>query len=154
MVFAARVRGVEGCSTVRRGRRLREVRAVAAALAVAAAAGGCRSMESWQEAEYGNIRAAGLPEFHPKSPAAAGVLNLLPGIGDAYNGEWGAFACNFLLWPVSVVWGIPEAAVTASNINRQDTWAYYYHGPGKPQLEAALARAGTSPVVVPPRVGP
>lgn len=103
---------------------------------------GCRSLESWQEAEYQNIKAAGLPTFEPKTPAVAAVLNILPGVGDGYNGEWGAFACNFLLWPISVVWGIPEAAVTASNINKQDTWAYYYHGPGKTQLDAARAKQG------------
>ncbi len=77
----------------------------------------------WQEADLQRIEAAGLPKLEPKSPAAAGALNLLPGNGDAYNGEWGAFVCNLLLWPLSVVWGIPEAAVTASNLNKQATWA-------------------------------
>ncbi len=102
---------------------------------------GCRGLEVWQEAGLQNVKNCGLPEFSPKSPAAAGVLNLLPGIGDAYNGEWGAFAANFLLWPASIVWGIPEAAVTASNINKQETWAYYHVGPGKRQFDAKMAES-------------
>jgi hypothetical protein len=106
---------------------------------------GCQSLAPWQQAGLQNIRRAGLPEWSPKSPAAAGVLNILPGIGDGYNGEWGAFICNFLFWPLSIVWGIPEAAVTASNINKQETWAYYHVGPGKVQLEAALQRIDASP---------
>ncbi len=113
------------------------MRSVVVVLGAACALGGCRGMEAWQTAEYQNVKNAGLPEFEPKSPAAAGALNLILGIGDAYNGEWGAFACNFLLWPLSILWGVPEAAVTASNINKQETWAYYYHGPGKAQLDAA-----------------
>lgn len=119
--------------------------AVVVAAGGAAVCGGCRGMESWQRAEYQNVKAAGLPEFEPKSPAVAGALNLLPGFGDAYNGEWGAFVCNLLFWPISVVWGVPEAAVTASNINQQETWAYYYHGPGKAKLDAAMKRASQAP---------
>jgi hypothetical protein len=104
------------------------------------AAAGCRGMSAWQEAEYKTIESAGLPLMEPKEPIAAAALNLLPGIGDAYNGEWGAFVANFLLWPASVLWGVPEAMVTAHNINKQDTWAYYTHGPGKAQFEAAKAK--------------
>jgi hypothetical protein len=113
-------------------------------LAFATALIGCQSLQPWQQAGLMNVRRAGLPEFKKKSPGAAGALNLLPGIGDAYNGEWGAFACNFLLWPLSVLWGIPEAAVTASNLNDQETWAYYHIGPGKAQLESALDRRASS----------
>ncbi len=116
--------------------------ALAACAAIVVGAGACRGLEPWQEAEYQNIKAAGLPPIEPKSPAAAGALNILPGIGDAYNGVWGAFACNLLLWPISVVWGIPEAVATAENINKQETWTYYYRGDGRPQLEAARGRLG------------
>jgi len=119
---------------------------VAALAAVAACASACRGLEPWQEAEYQNIKAAGLPPVEPKSPVTAGALNILPGIGDAYNGVWAAFACNLLLWPLSVIWGIPEAAATAENINKQETWSYYYRGDGKPQLEAARGKpARTAP---------
>jgi hypothetical protein len=114
--------------------------ALCLALAGLIAAGGCRQLEPWQEADLDNVKSAGLPEFHPKDPVLAGGLNLVIGIGDAYNGEWGGFVINLLLWPASILWGVPEAAITATNINRQSTWAYYYHGPGKPQLDAALAK--------------
>jgi hypothetical protein len=65
------------------------------------------------------------------TPLTAGLLNLLPGIGDAYNGQWGAFVANFLTWPLSIVWGIPEAATTATNQNHKETVYFYTLGPGK-----------------------
>ena len=107
----------------------------------AAALASCRGLEPWQQAEYQEIKDAGMPDLDPKSPALAAGLNLLPGVGDAYNGEWGAFACNFLLWPFSVLWGIPEAGVTASNINKQETWAYYTHGRGQHEYQHRKAEA-------------
>ncbi|MHC4820341.1 MAG: hypothetical protein ACYTDX_01305 [Planctomycetota bacterium] len=60
-----------------------------------------------------------------KTPVLAALLNILPGGGDVYNGEWGAFALDFLLWPLSPVWAIPQGAVTSGNINKKATIAYY-----------------------------
>ena len=57
-----------------------------------------------------------------KDPVLAGVLNILPGFGNFYlaygtqqSGQWGIGLFNLLLWPISPIWGIPEAAIDAGN---------------------------------------
>ena len=62
----------------------------------------------------------------PNSQTGAAVLNALPGFGSFYlaSGTEGhpshylSGAVNFLLWPVSVVWAVPEAYIDAGRINR------------------------------------
>jgi len=98
---------------------------------VVLAAQGCATPTAYERAQYDRLVAQGNPPIETYSPVAAGALNVLPGIGDAYNGQWGAFVANFLLWPASVLWGIPEAAVTASNQNVRETVYFYTLGPGK-----------------------
>ena len=69
----------------------------------------------------------------PASPAGAAALNLLPGIGNFYlasgnGGQSDHFlygTLNLLMWPVSVVWGIPEAAVDANRINERELIYFY-----------------------------
>lgn len=64
----------------------------------------------------------------PASPAAAGALNLLPGFGNFYlasgnGGEGGQYLvgfANLLLWPWSILWGIPEATIDAQTINQRE----------------------------------
>ena len=64
----------------------------------------------------------------PASPAAAGMLNLLPGFGNFYLASGNAAdrsqylvgAVNFALWPFSVLWGIPQTVVDAQTINERD----------------------------------
>jgi len=92
---------------------------------------GCNSLTSIEEQQYQNLISQGAIPHDPKSPALGALLNILPGIGDIVNGEWGAFALDFLLWPISVIWAIPQGAITASNINKHETIAYYKIGPGK-----------------------
>lgn len=75
---------------------------------------------------------AGLWEA-PASPAAAGALNLLPGFGNFYlasgNGadssQYLYGFLNLITWPISVLWGIPEAAVDANRINERELIYYY-----------------------------
>lgn len=101
---------------------------------------GCETMHSYEKTEYMEVsyrlKDAGLPEIENNNPAAAGVLNILPGFGNIYLKQWGLFACNLLLWPVSVVWGIPQAAIDANTMNERETIYYYTRGRGKEQLEA------------------
>ncbi len=69
----------------------------------------------------------------PANPAAAAALNLLPGVGNFYlasgNGAqsdqslYGVL--NLLTWPISVLWGIPEAAIDANRINEREL-VYFY----------------------------
>jgi len=79
----------------------------------------------------------------PANPAAAGLLNLLPGIGNFYlasgNGadstHWLYGAGNLLFWPLSVLWGVPEAVVDANNINKRELLYYYqYDGRGRQEI--------------------
>lgn len=61
----------------------------------------------------------------PADPGLAAGLNLLPGVGNFYLASgaggrpdhwlWGA--ANFLLWPISIAWAVPEGYVDAGRIN-------------------------------------
>ncbi len=83
----------------------------------------------------------------PASPVGAAMLNILPGIGNFYlatgNGSDSSHALygvlNFLFWPISVIWGVPEAAVDANTINKREMLYYYQYDP---QGRAELDRAG------------
>lgn len=69
----------------------------------------------------------------PASPAGAGALNLLPGFGNFYlamgnGGESNHYlygALNLLTWPISILWGIPEAVIDANRINERELIYYY-----------------------------
>ena len=82
----------------------------------------------------------------PANPAIAGVMNILPGFGNFYlacgNGSesthWLYGTLNLLTWPLSILWGIPEAAVDANTINEREMIYYYeYDKHGKTELENA-----------------
>jgi hypothetical protein len=85
-----------------------------------------------------------------KHPAAAGALNILPGFGNFYlavgtdEGEqWLYGFLNLLTWPVSVIWGVPEAALDANTINKKETIYYYkFDATGKAELEKWREQAG------------
>lgn len=69
----------------------------------------------------------------PASPAGAGALNLLPGFGNFYlaSGNGGDSSqylygfLNLLTWPISVIWGIPEASIDANRINERELIYFY-----------------------------
>ena len=82
----------------------------------------------------------------PANPGAAGALNLLPGIGNFYlasgNGgdssHWLYGTLNLLTWPISILWGIPEAAIDANRINERELIYYYqYDRQGQKELTSA-----------------
>lgn len=70
----------------------------------------------------------------PASPLTAGLLNILPGVGNFYlsagdggDGDHVLYGLlNLLTWPISIIWGIPEAAIDAGTINEREM-LYYYH---------------------------
>ena len=72
----------------------------------------------------------------PASPLLAGVLNILPGVGNFYlasgnaadSSHWIYGFGNLLLWPMSVIWAVPEAVIDANNINKRDMLDYYRYG--------------------------
>lgn len=92
---------------------------------------GCAGLSNTDRYEYEEMMSAGLAPVEDKSVALAAVLNVLPGFGDIYTGEYGAFTLDFLLWPVSVVWAVPQGAVTAGQMNAERTWYYYRWGAGR-----------------------
>lgn len=82
----------------------------------------------------------------PASVGAAAALNILPGVGNFYlasgdgadSSHWLYGFLNLLTWPLSVVWGIPEAAIDANNINQRELLYYYTYNPhGKKELQKA-----------------
>lgn len=102
---------------------------------------GCASMSGYDQVRYQKLQAklqkCELPELTPKSSATAGLLNILPGVGNAYLKQWELFALNLLLWPYSIVWGVPQAAADADNYNKQKTLNHYTYGFGKEELSEA-----------------
>lgn len=76
----------------------------------------------------------------PNSQYGAAVLNALPGFGSFYiaSGTEGhpshylMGAANFLLWPISVVWAVPEAYIDAGRINQLALLKYCEQGYGSP----------------------
>lgn len=100
---------------------------------------GCNSLSSMERLKIAEYQLRGLPVPHAevKDPAVAGLLNLLPGfgnfylaIGTDYNEHWFYGILNLLTWPYSTLWGIPEAAIDAGNINRKESLYYYEYGRG------------------------
>ncbi len=82
----------------------------------------------------------------PANPAGAALLNVLPGVGNFYlaagNGGQSSHylygSLNLLLWPFSILWGVPEAAVDANTINKREMLYYYqYDVIGKEELKKA-----------------
>lgn len=124
-------------------------------LCCVAALQGCASMASYEKVKYMQLKHeldyAGLPIQEEKEPVLAGVLNLLPGFGNAYLEQWGPFVANLLFWPISPIWAVPQAVIDANTINKKETLYFYEFGPGKDRLAAAKANkqpgpdAGTSP---------
>ena len=61
----------------------------------------------------------------PANPAPAGLLNLLPGIGNFYlasgnaaeGSQWLYGSLNLLTWPLSIIWGVLEGIIDAQTIN-------------------------------------
>ncbi len=79
----------------------------------------------------------------PANPAGAGALNLLPGFGNFYlaagnGGDSSQYLygfLNLLTWPISILWGIPEAAIDANRINERELIYYYtFNKSGKEAL--------------------
>lgn len=115
---------------------------------------GCSSLHYSEKVTYKSLEANGItmdkpagPWERPASPLAAGLLNFLPGCGNFYLscGD-GADAdhvlygfLNFITWPMSMFWGIPEAAIDAGNINRRE-FVYFYTF--NPSGQAALEELG------------
>lgn len=76
----------------------------------------CTSLNSTQERELKGWQAKNL-EVKEKNPTTAAVLNILPGIGDFYNGNTGYGIANLLAWPLSILWAPVGGADGANEVN-------------------------------------
>lgn len=115
----------------------------------------CTTLNSMEKAKIAELELKGIkvPHEEVKNPGAAGALNILPGFGNFYlavgtdeSEHWLYGFLNLLLWPISVVWGVPEAAIDAANINKRNTVYYYSFGPGKDTLQAQTPQPATQSV--------
>ena len=106
---------------------------------------GCTSLTYHEQQEITRLQYQGInidrPQGQwekPASPLVAGLLNILPGIGNFYlasgragdSSHWIYGFGNLLLWPTSIIWAVPEAALDADNINKRDMLNYYRYGNG------------------------
>ena len=106
---------------------------------------GCTSLTYSERTAIRSLKTQGITVDKPvgmwEAPAksgAAGLLNLLPGVGNFYLAT-GAGAdkshylygfLNLLCWPLSIVWGVPEGFIDADSINERELIYYYTHDEG------------------------
>ena len=113
---------------------------------------GCTNLTRLEELELRTLKGQGVSVDkpvgsweRPASPAGAALLNILPGFGnfylasgnggDSYHYLYGTL--NLLAWPISVLWGVPEAAIDAKKINERELIYYYKFDPqGRKEFEA------------------
>ncbi|MBI5644414.1 MAG: hypothetical protein HY954_13195 [Deltaproteobacteria bacterium] len=114
----------------------------------------CTTLTSTEKHRIAELESQGVrvPHEEIKSPGLAGALNILPGVGNFYlaigtneSEHWLYGFLNLLAWPTSIAWGVPEAAIDASTINKRETVYFYTYGPGK---EALNKKATVSSVPV------
>lgn len=114
---------------------------------------GCTSLTRQEELYLQQLKHQGVTVDRPvgnfEKPASvglAGALNILPGIGNFYLGSgnaaethhWLYGFLNLLTWPISIVWGIPEAIIDADTINQREMLYYYqFNKLGKEELKEA-----------------
>lgn len=80
----------------------------------------CSSLNSFQKSELREWQASNL-EVQEKSSGTAAALNILPGIGDFYNGNIGLGVVNLLTWPASILWAPVGGATGADEVNYYST---------------------------------
>jgi len=77
---------------------------------------GCSSLNSTQKRELAEWDSQNL-KVEEKNEGLAAGLNVLPGIGDFYNGNIGLGVVNLLFWPASVLWAPVGGASGAAEAN-------------------------------------
>ena len=113
----------------------------------------CSTLSGSERMQLNQLRGQGITidkpigsYIKPKSAILAGVLNIFPGFGNFYLGmgnsgesEQYIFGfLNLLTWPLSIIWGIPEAAIDANTINKKELIYYYkYDSYGKMEIKKA-----------------
>lgn len=114
---------------------------------------GCTSLTHREEIHLRQLKSQGVTIDRPvgnyekpAQPHHAAALNILPGVGNFYlatgnaaeSEHWLYGFFNLLTWPVSILWGVPEAFIDANNINKRELLNYYTYDPyGKKELKKA-----------------
>ena len=108
----------------------------------------CTHLNKSEKEDLKELKSYGIRESDEEkvaNPGLAGGLNILPGIGNFYlaSGNGGESAhyiygtLNLLTWPLSIIWGVPQAIIDANTINQRELVYYYkYDKSGKIKLEA------------------
>ncbi len=110
---------------------------------------GCVSLTFQEQQELAQLQYRGITVDRasggwqkPASPLSAGLLNILPGGGNFYlasgnagdSAQWTYGFLNLLTWPISILWGIPQASIDANTINQRDMLNFYKYGYGNNML--------------------
>jgi hypothetical protein len=77
---------------------------------------GCSSLNSAQKHELAEWEGENL-KVEQKNEGLAAGLNVLPGVGDFYNGNVGLGVVNLLAWPLSILWAPVGGASGAQEVN-------------------------------------
>ena len=80
----------------------------------------CSSLNSAQKHELTEWKGQNL-KVEEKNESLAAGLNVLPGIGDFYNGNIGLGVVNLLTWPLSILWAPVGGASGAAEVNYYST---------------------------------
>lgn len=107
----------------------------------------CSSLNPAEKQQVLKLKSLGIKEdsLGTNNAAVAGALNLLPGGGNFYLGQAGAGIGNLLFWPISPIWGVPQAIIDAKTINTKETLAYYNYNPeGRKEIARREGRVETN----------
>ena len=107
---------------------------------IAMVACGCVSLTYQEKRNLAMLKANGITvdrpvgDFEePNSRLAAGLLNILPGVGDFYlasgrgndSTECVYGLINLFTWPVSILWAIAQGAIDAGTLNEREMLYYF-----------------------------
>jgi len=128
---------------------MKQLMVIAALVITLGYTSGCVSLSRSDQSILNELRSYGISEtdIQKKNPGLAGGMNILPGFGNFYlaagtdeSDLWLIGFLNLLTWPISVLWGVPEAVIDANTINKRETIYYYtYDRIGKQEFEKRKA---------------
>ena len=103
---------------------------------------GCESVTQSEKEILADLRHFTIDIEEEYSRGTAMSLNFLPGVGNFYLGQTGYGVLNLLTWPVSILWGMPQAWVDATRLNEKYTVDYYRTRSGQQRVQSILIDKG------------
>jgi len=98
----------------------------------------CESLTQSEKEVVRDLRHFQLDIETEYSRGTATALNFLPGIGNFYLDQTGLGVMNLLFWPISIVWGMPQAWVDTPVMNEKYTADYYRTRAGQLKMQEHL----------------